>query len=78
MGQLASNFFGRLLGSLPSNTETPNQAGRFGKEKCQVVTLRSGRNLTIYDPDLERKNPTSDRNTKNGTPRIVSNPFDIS
>ncbi|TYK05491.1 uncharacterized protein E5676_scaffold83G002000 [Cucumis melo var. makuwa] len=35
LGQLARDFFGRLKGPFPSNTETPNQMGGYGKEKCQ-------------------------------------------
>ncbi|KAA0041246.1 uncharacterized protein E5676_scaffold32G00540 [Cucumis melo var. makuwa] len=78
LGQLFSNISRRPKGSLPSNTETPNQVGGSGKEKCQVVTLRSRRNLTIREPKFERRNSTSTSTTKIGSASNDSNPLNSS
>ena len=50
MGQMASLLTERQHGSLPSNSEV-NPRGE-GKEYCKVVTLRSGRELEILEPQL--------------------------
>ncbi|KAA0054582.1 uncharacterized protein E5676_scaffold22G00130 [Cucumis melo var. makuwa] len=47
----------------------PSKAGRSRKDHCQVVTLRSGRNLTIHEPNSKRRNSTSTSNVNNDTPR---------
>lgn len=44
MGQMASILNNRPQGSLPSTTETNPR--REGKEKCQAITLRSGKKVT--------------------------------
>ena len=77
MGQLANDFSERPQGSLLSNIETKNQAGGFEKEKCQDVTFRSGRNLTINDPDSECRNSISSSNANNVTLSNVSDLFII-
>ena len=48
MGQMASLLTERQHGSLPSNLEV-NPRGE-GKEYCKAVTLRSGRELEIPEP----------------------------
>ena len=50
MGQMASLLTKRQHGSLPSNSEV-NPRGE-GKEYCKAVTLRSGRELEIPEPQL--------------------------
>ena len=51
MGQMASLLTERQQGSLPSNSEV-NPRGE-GKEYCKAITLRSGRELEIPEPQLE-------------------------
>ena len=50
MGQMASLLAERQAGSLPSNSEV-NPSGE-GKEYCKAITLRSGRELEILEPQL--------------------------
>ena len=50
MGQMASLLAERQPGSLPSNSEV-NPSGE-GKEYCKAITLRSGRELEIPEPQL--------------------------
>ena len=51
MGQMANLLTERKHGSLPSNSEV-NPRGE-GKECCKAITLRSGRELEIPEPQLE-------------------------
>ena len=50
MGQMASLLTERQQGSLPSNSEV-NPRGE-GKEYCKAITLRSGKELEIPEPQL--------------------------
>ena len=50
MGQMASLLTERQQGLLPSNSEV-NPRGE-GKEYCKAITLRSGKELEIPDPQL--------------------------
>ncbi|KAL5563687.1 hypothetical protein UlMin_033434 [Ulmus minor] len=52
VGQLANELKNRPLGTLPSNTESPN---RDGKEHCKAITLRGGK--TLEAPKINEKNP---------------------
>ena len=56
----------------------PSKARRSRKDHCQVVTLRSGRNLTIHEPNSKCRNSTSTSNVNNDTPSNTSDPFVIS
>ena len=51
MGQMASLLMERQHGSLLSNSEV-NPRGE-AKEYCKAITLRSGRELEIPEPQLE-------------------------
>ena len=53
MGQMASLLTERQHGSLPNNSEV-NPRGE-GKEYCKAITLRSGRELEIPEPQLAVK-----------------------
>ena len=50
MGQMASLLTERQQGSLPSNSDV-NPRGE-GKEYCKAITLRSGKELEIQEPQL--------------------------
>ena len=50
MGQMANLLTERQQGSLPSNSEV-NPTGE-GKEYCKAITLRSGKELEIPEPQL--------------------------
>ncbi|KAA0053420.1 hypothetical protein E6C27_scaffold428G00900 [Cucumis melo var. makuwa] len=56
----------------------PNQAGGSDKEKYQVMTLKSGRNLTIREPNSGCKNPTSTSTTKVDNSSKSSKPLNFS
>ena len=49
MGQMANLLTERQHGSLPSNLEVNP---REGKEYCKAITIRSGRELEISEPQL--------------------------
>ena len=53
MGQMANLLTERQQGSLPSNSEV-NPRGE-GKEYCKAITLRSGKELEISEPQLAIK-----------------------
>ena len=50
MGQMANLLVERQRGSLPSNSEVKPRGE--GKEYCKAITLRSGRELEILEPQL--------------------------
>ena len=50
MGQMANLLTERQPGSLSSNSEVNPRGG--GKEYCKAITLRSGRELEIPEPQL--------------------------
>ena len=66
MGQLANALSSRLSGSLPSNTKTPKPNG---KERCKVIQLRSGKEITIPVGKYNGKdvNKTMDKLTPEAT-----------
>ena len=49
MGQMANLLTERQHGSLPSNSKVNP---REGKEYCKAITIRSGRELEISEPQL--------------------------
>ena len=61
MGQMATMFYERPQGSLPSTLEVNPK--REGKEHCELITLRSGREVAapVRLPMIVKEPKQSDR-----------------